>query len=155
MNDDIRQSIAATAPRVDDAWFGSGSFKTFKHPTPISYETATDNGTVQTLEGPVDYTVGHKIITGPKGEKYPVSPIKFAAYYDDNGDGTATPKKIMKVARLADHDGFVTVDWGKGPQKLFYTAGNDYIVKHGPGDYGVVKTDIFAKTYDTSALQGK
>ena len=57
-----------------------------------SYETAADNGTVQTLEGPVDYTVGHKIITGPKGEKYPVSPIKFNAYYDDNGDGTATPK---------------------------------------------------------------
>ena len=27
---------------------------------------------------------------------------------------------------------------------------NDYIVKHGPGDYGVVKTDIFAKTYDKS-----
>ena len=39
---------------------------------------------------------------------------------------------------------------GSGPQKLFYTAGNDYIVKHGPGDYGVVKTDIFAKTYDKS-----
>ena len=146
MNDDIRQSIAATAPRVDDAWFDSNSFQTFKHPTPISYETATDNGTVQTLEGPVDYTVGHKIITGPKGEKYPVSPIKFAAYYDDNGDGTATPKKIMKVARLADHDGVVKASWGN----LEYTRGNDYIVKHGPGDYGVVKADIFAKTYDKS-----
>ena len=56
MNNDIRQSIAATAPRVDDAWFDAGGFQTYKHPTPISYETATDNGTVQTLEGPVDYT---------------------------------------------------------------------------------------------------
>ena len=146
MNNDIRQSIAATAPRVDDAWFDAGGFQTYKHPTPISYETATDNGTVQTLEGPVDYTVGHKIITGPKGEKYPVSPIKFAAYYDDNGNGTATPKKIMKVAKLADHDGVVRASWGD----LNYTKGNDYIVKHGPGDYGVVKTDIFAKTYDKS-----
>jgi hypothetical protein len=34
-----------------------------------------------------------------------VTPIKFAAFYDDNGDGTATPKKIMKTAKLADHDG--------------------------------------------------
>ena len=25
--------------------------------------------------------------------------------------------------------------------------GNDYIVRHGPGNYGVVKRDIFAKTY--------
>jgi len=65
---------------------------------------------------------------------------------DDNGDGTATPKKIMKTAKLADHDGMVKASWGN----LEYTKGNDYIVKHGPGDYGVVKTDIFAKTYDKS-----
>ena len=146
MNDDIRQSIAATAPRVDDAWFDTGGFQTYKHPTAISYETASDNGTVDTLEGPVNYTVGHKIITGPKGERYPVSPIKFNAYYDDNGDGTATPKKIMKVAKIADHNGVVKASWGD----LNYTQGNDYIVKHGPGDYGVVKADIFAKTYDKS-----
>jgi hypothetical protein len=128
---------------IDDNWFKQGGFATYKYPTPISYETATDNGTVDTLEGPVNYTVGHKIITGPKGERYPVSPIKFSAYYDDNGDGTATPKKIMKTARLANHDGVVKASWGN----LEYTNGNDYIVRHGPGDYGVVKTDIFAKTY--------
>jgi hypothetical protein len=135
---------------INDEWFTQGGFTTYKHPTPIGYETATDNGTVETLEGPVAYTVGFKIITGPKGERYPVSPIKFAAYYDDNGDGTATPKKIMKVARLADHDGVVRASWGN----LEYTKGNDYIVRHGPGDYGVVKKDIFAQTYDTSK-QGK
>lgn len=146
MNDDIRKSIAATAPRVDDAWFDSTSFQTFKHPIPISYETATDNGTVDTLEGPVDYTVGHKIITGPKGEQYPVNPIKFSAYYDDNGNGTATPKKIMKIAKLADHNGVVNASYGN----LAYTQDSDYIVKHGSGDYGVVKADIFAKTYDKS-----
>lgn len=127
---------------IDDDWF-DGGFVTYKHATPISYETATDNGTVDTLEGPVNYTVGHKIITGPKGEKYPVSPIKFNEYYIDNGDGTATPKHIYKVAKLADHDGVVRASWGN----LEYTRGNDYIVKHGPGDYGVVKKDIFAKTY--------
>ncbi len=97
---------------INDEWFQQGGFETYKHPTPIKYETATDNGTIDTLEGPVNYTVGHKIITGPKGERYPVSPIKFSAYYDDNGDGTATPKKIMKVARLADHDGVVRASWG-------------------------------------------
>ena len=107
---------------INDEWF-DGGFVTYKHPTPVSYETATDNGTVDTLEGPVAYTVGHKIITGPKGERYPVSPIKFDAYYVDNGDDTATPKKIYKVAKLADHD-------------------------------GVVKKDIFAKTYHLPT-QGK
>jgi hypothetical protein len=52
----------------------------------------------------------------------------------------------MKVAKLADHDGVVRASWGN----LEYTRGNDYIVKHGPGDYGVVKADIFDKTYNKS-----
>ena len=150
MNDDIRKSIADIKPRVDDTWFDTGSFRTFKHPTPIQYKTAIDSGTVDTLEGPVNYIAGHKIITGPKGEQYPVTPIKFAAYYDDNGDGTATPKKINKVAKLADHDGVLHTSWGD----LNYQTGQDYIVRHAPGDYGAVKKDIFAKTYDTSQLQG-
>ena len=151
MNNDIRQIIEVMQPRVDDKWFNTGAFSTFKHPTPIQYQTAVEPGTVKTLEGPVDYIAGHKIITGPTGEQYPVTPIKFAAYYDDNGNGTATPKKIIKVAKLADHDGVLHTSWGD----LNYSKGQDYIVKHGPGDYGAVKTDIFAKTYDTSKLQGK
>jgi hypothetical protein len=129
---------------ITDEWFAHGSFETYKHPTPIHYKTAIASGTVDTLEGPVEYLAGHKIITGPKGEKYPVSPEKFADYYDDNKDGTATPKKIFKHAKLADHSGVVKASWGD----LNYTAGEDYIVRHGPGDFGVVKKDIFAQTYE-------
>ena len=132
---------------INDDWFKTDSFKTFKLAKPISYETARDSGTVDTLEGPVRYERGHKIITGPKGEKYPVSPDSFYDKYDDNGDGTATPKKIIKYAKLADHDGSVATSWG---ENLHYTAGNDYIVRHGTNDYGVVKKDIFAQTYQQS-----
>ena len=139
-------NIVETMEGITDDWFKTGSFETFKHPTPIHYKTAIAPGTVDTLEGPVDYLAGHKIITGPKGEQYPVDPKKFAEYYDDNGDGTATPKKIHKHAKLADHDGVVHASWGD----LNYRAGEDYIVRHGAGDYGVVKKDIFSKTYDTS-----
>jgi hypothetical protein len=139
-------NIVESMEGITDDWFNKGSFDTFKHPTPIHYKTAIDNGTVDTLEGPVDYQAGHKIITGTKGEKYPVSAQKFAEYYDDNKDGTATPKKIHKIAKLADHDGVVKASWGN----LNYKAGEDYIVKHGSGDDGVVKKDIFAQTYDTS-----
>ena len=143
-------NIIESMQGITDEWFKKGSFKTFKHPTPIHYKTAIASVTVDTLEGPVDYQAGHKIITGPKGEQYPVDPKKFAEYYDDNGDGTATPKKIHKHAKLADHDGVVKASWGD----LNYKAGEDYIVRHGPGDYGVVKKDIFAKTYDTSHIKG-
>jgi hypothetical protein len=152
MNNDIRKIIESLSPRVDDAWFDQGSFVTFKKPSPIRYEVASEAGTIETLEGPVKHPAGFYIITGPKGERYPVSPIKFAGLYDDNRDGTATPKKIMKVAKLADHDGVINTSWG---EPLNYTKGNDVIVRHGAGDYGAVKKDIFAQTYDTSKLQGK
>jgi hypothetical protein len=137
-------NIVESMEGITDDWFKNGSFKTYKHPTPIQYKTAIEPGTVDTLEGPVDYQAGHKIITGSKGEKYPVSAEKFADYYDDNNDGTATPKKIDKIAKLADHDGVVKASWGD----LNYKSDEDYIVRHGAGDYGVVKKDIFAQTYE-------
>jgi hypothetical protein len=131
---------------IDDSWFEQGAFPTFKKAAPVSYKTAIGPGTIETLEGPVNYLAGHKIMTGPKGEQYPITLEKFNTLYDDNGDGTATPKKIDKVAKLADHDGVLHTSWGD----LAYTKGNDYIVRHGAGDYGAVKKDIFAQTYDTS-----
>jgi hypothetical protein len=134
---------------VDDSWFKDG-FKTFKKATPVKYQVANTDGTLQTLEGPVSYKAGYYIMTGPKGEQYPITPEKFATLYDDNSNGTGTPKKIVKVAKLADHAGVVNTSWG---EPLNYTAGNDIIVRHGPNDYGVVKKDIFAQTYDTSEMK--
>ena len=128
---------------LNDEWFSDG-FQTYKKPAKEHYEVAQQDGTIETLEGPVNYKAGFYILTGPKGEKYPVPPQKFKELKDDLGDGICQPKKIMKVAKLADHDGVVNTSWG---EKLNYTSGNDYIVRHGPGDYGVVKADIFNQTY--------
>lgn len=131
---------------VDDSWFQNGSFKTFKKTAPVKYQRASEPGTVQTLEGPVEYATGHYIMTGPKGEQYPITQEKFNTLYNDNGNGTGTPKKIEKLAKLADHDGVLHTGWGD----LNYTKDNDYIVRHGAGDYGAVKKDIFHQTYDTT-----
>ena len=138
-----------TQSDIDDAWFKQpGAFHTYKLAKPIQYDIATKPGTIETLEGPVDYESGHFIITGPKGEQYPVSELSFNDKYTDHGDGTATPKKIVKLAKLADHDGVIHTTWGD----LEYTTGNDYIVRHGVGDYGAVKKDIFSQTYDISKV---
>ena len=133
---------------INDTWFKQGSFETFKKPAQEKYEVAQQAGTVQTLEGPVQYEAGHYIMTGPKGEQYPITAEKFQNLKDDQGNGIATPKKIPKIAKLADHDGVIHTSWGD----LNYTTGNDYIVRHGTGDYGAVKKDIFAQTYDTSRV---
>ncbi len=130
---------------ITDAWFKTGSFETYKRPNPERYEIAEEDGTIQTLEGPVNYKRGYYILTGPKGEQYPIPPEKFRELKDDAGNGVCYPKKIVKLAKLADHDGSVATSWG---EMLNYTSGNDYIVRHGPNDYGVVKKDIFLKTYE-------
>jgi hypothetical protein len=130
---------------ITDNWFKEGGFKTYKKPNPEKYEIASEDGTLQTLEGPVNYKKGYYILTGPKGERYPIPPEKFQELKDDAGNGVCYPKKIIKVAKLADHNGSVNTSWG---EVLNYTSGNDYIVRHGSNDYGVVKTDIFDKTYE-------
>lgn len=130
---------------ITDDWFKDG-FKTYKKPAKEKYEIASQDGTINTLEGPVSYKKGYYIMTGPKGEKYPIPPEKFDDLKDDHGDGIATPKKIIKTAKLADHDGAVKTSWG---ETLNYTKGEDYIVRHGSNDYGVVKADIFKQTYHT------
>jgi hypothetical protein len=131
--------------KITDDWFKDGGFKTYKRPAKERYEIATEPGTIDTLEGPVKYPAGYYIMTGPKGEQYPITPEKFKELKDDLGNGACTPKKIMKVAKLADHSGSVDTSWG---EKLYYNTGEDVIVRHGPNDYGVVKKDIFAQTYE-------
>jgi hypothetical protein len=134
-----------SAATINDNWFDQATIQVAKKANPIQYKRAIEPGSIETLEGPVEYQAGFYIITGPKGEQYPIPPAKFNELYNDNKDNTATPKKIIKVAKLADHNGVVNTSWG---EPLNYTAGNDYIVKHGAGDYGVVKKDIFAQTYE-------
>jgi hypothetical protein len=130
---------------INDAWFNTFSFKAYKRPAKEKYEIANEPGTIDTLEGPVKYPKGFYIMTGPKGEQYPISPEKFAELKDDQGNGIATPKKILKVAKLANHAGSVDTSWG---EKLYYNPGEDVIVRHGENDYGVVKLDIFKQTYE-------
>lgn len=135
---------------ITDQWFSNGGFKAYKKPNEEKYTVADQPGTLQTLEGPVKYDAGYYILTGPKGEQYPIPPEKFKELKDDHGNGICTPKKIIKLAKLADHDGAVNTSWG---ETLNYKSGEDYIVRHGANDYGVVKADIFAKTYSKAEQQ--
>lgn len=143
-------SLIESVDGINDDWFKDGSFDTFKVPAKEPFEIADEDGEIETLEGPVKYKKGFYIITGPKGEKYPMPPEKFKELKTDNGDGTASPKKIVKLAKIADHDGAVKTSWG---ETLQYKKGEDFIVRHGNNDYGVVKKDIFYKTYNTDGIK--
>lgn len=137
-------NIIESMEGVGDDWFNDG-FQAYKRPAQEKYEIAQNPGTIQTLEGPVKYPAGFYIMTGPKGEQYPISPETFKKLKDDLGNGVCTPKKIVKMAKLADRSGTVDTSWG---EVLQYNTGEDVLVRHGPGDYGVVKKDIFNQTYE-------
>ena len=131
---------------INEEWFKQGSFETYKVPAREKFTVATGPGVIESLEGPSSYDTGHYIMTGPKGEQYAITPEKFNELKTDNGDGTASPRKIIKIAKLADHSGTIKTSWAE----MTYSPGNDYIVRHGENDYGVVKCDIFKITYDMS-----
>jgi hypothetical protein len=143
----MRDLINIASEGISEDWFKTDSFETYKKGMPEHYEIADEDGDIDTLESngtPQHYEKGWYILTGPKGEQYSMPPEEFHKLKDDNGDGTCIPKKIVKLAKLADHNGVVNTSWG---EPLHYTKGKDVIVRHGQGDYGVVKKDIFEKTY--------
>jgi hypothetical protein len=136
---------AISEKAINELFFSSGSEVVWKKCLPESYEVAPSAGMLETKEGPQAYLKGYYIMTGPSGERYSMPPEKFTELKEDQGSGVAIPKKIMKLAKLADSDGVVKTSWG---EPLHYNAGKDYIIRHASGDYGVVKTEIFEKTYE-------
>jgi hypothetical protein len=131
---------------ISESFFTEGATIAWKKGVNEKFEIAEKDGTLQTKEGPQNYKAGYRILTGPQGEKYSMPKETFDKLKVDNGDGTATPVKIPKLAKLADSDGQVKTSWG---ETLQYRAKEDYIVRHGKGDYGVVKAEIFKQTYQT------
>jgi hypothetical protein len=137
-------NIVESADKVNDDWFETGSFIAAKIPNKIEpFRILTEPEIIHSREGDLKGEPGDYVITGPEGEEYLNDPETFHKLKTDNGDGTASPKAIPKQVKLADHDGVLHTSWGN----LEYTNGNDYIVRHGTGDYGAVKKDIFAQTY--------
>ena len=137
-------NIVESADKVNDDWFETGSFIAAKIPNKIEpFRILTEPEIIHSREGDLKGEPGDYVITGPEGEEYLNDPETFHKLKTDNGDGTASPKAIPKQVKLADHDGVLHTSWGN----LEYTKGNDYIVRHGTGDYGAVKKDIFAQTY--------
>jgi len=117
-----------------------------KKAIPLQFRIAEQPETIQTKEGPVKAPVGAYIMTGTKGENWPIPADKFKETYDIIDDQHAAKKPLPVPAKQMQEDFFVTVSWS--PDKLNGKPG-DWLVQYGPGDYGVVGAGIFDETYDT------
>ena len=116
-----------------------------KKAIPLQFRIAEQPETVQTLEGAVEAPAGAYIMTGTKGENWPIPADKFKETYDIIDKQHAAKKPIPVPAKQMDQNFFVTVSWS--PDKLQGKPG-DWLVQYGPGDYGVVEAGIFDETYD-------
>lgn len=137
-----------------------------KRPIPLQVHFATDadlarsdgvfeSGRIRTPETAVGdegvrFSAGDAILTGTRGEQWPISRGQFEATYAPAGEGGAfgTDGPFHKVAgpvpvRRMDEAFAVTASWGElsgGP--------GDYLVQYGPGDFGIVSAEVFSDTYD-------
>ncbi len=120
------------------------AFKTAKKPIPLNFRYAKDDEVIQTKEGPVKANAGDAIMTGTKGENWPIPVKKFKQTYDILEPGKAAKKNIPVFAKEMQEPFQVKVSWSAD---LLQGEAGDFLVQYGPGDYGVVGAEIFKETY--------
>lgn len=120
-----------------------------KKPIVLSFRRAVNAELIQTLEGAVTALPGDAILTGTKGESWPVKSTTFQDTYVSNDvDGTCYKRAIDVVATQMSEPFEVVVGWSAEPLK---GSPGDYKLEYGPGDYGIVRADIFDETYEVVA----
>ena len=72
--------------------------KAVKKPIAVDFEFASEDGSINTLEGKMSYKKGDAIITGVQGERYACRRDIFDQTYDIAADN---PKKSVKKIYLA------------------------------------------------------
>lgn len=111
---------------------------------------ATDCGVIQTLEGKVQYNIGDAIVTGVKGEQWPVPIGRFNQTYipafptaqGENGRYMRTQQYIL--ARQLDGDLEVVLSSGS----IISGSKGDWLVQYHEGDQAIINDEIFKITYE-------
>ncbi len=120
--------------------------KVIKKPIVVSFRFAATDEVVNTLEGTVTAKAGDAIITGVKGETYPIQRNKFEASYEfDEATGKCFKKAIIVEAVRMDAPFEVKVGWSDTP---IQGKAGDYHLTYGPGDFGAVAADVFDASYE-------
>ncbi len=122
-----------------------GALRVMKLPIPLKAEFAKKEGTCKTKEGEQPYSKGDAIMTGTKGEQWPIPRDVFDETYEKTDNGGMYAKKALPVPGLQmDVEFTVNVSWSNEP--LVGKSG-DWLVQYGPGDHGIVSREIFEETY--------
>ena len=124
--------------------------KAIKRPLPVQVTFAVAGGTLDTLEGPVAYTSGDAILTGIKGEHWPMHRVDFAERYEPCegqvmfADGVYVKRRAIVEAEQLDAPLAICIA-GRG--QLQGRLG-DWLITGADGDQWIVGADIFIETYE-------
>lgn len=120
--------------------------RAIKRAVPHSFQINITEQVILTLEGLVVAFAGDIILTGVRGERWPIAKAKFEQTYDFDLETMQCRKKPLIVTAEEMTESFeVTVGWAKQP---IYGKAGDFRITYGPGDFGVVARDIFFETYE-------
>lgn len=129
------------------------SVKAQKKPIPVSVVFATNDGEMLTLEGVVKYRKGDALLTGVKGESWPMERLKFDNYYEpyrEERDGFKSlyVKRDQLVWALRLEKEFsINLSNERG---ILRGMPGDWLVQYSPGDVAVVNASIFEASYEVS-----
>lgn len=143
----LRAARAAQLAAAAEAGIAPSStpIRVMKRPIPTRAEQLARPELIQTLEGPVQGNIGDWVMTGVKGERWPISPDKFAKTYEAvaGQPGFFSKKAIPVDAITLDHTMSVKTSWGAD---LTGKPG-DWLVSAAPNDQWIVEKAIFDQTY--------
>ena len=106
---------------------------------------------IDTLEGLVPAATGDAVITGVRGERWPVRRTKFAELYEPvsgtrmGEDGHYRRRAVVvRTTRLTQPLSLFL------PEEQGALSGNagDWLVQHADGSFGIVADGIFQQTYE-------
>jgi hypothetical protein len=121
-----------------------------KHPVVVQVEFARNNGVCETLEGPARYRAGDAILTGVRGECWPVQREPFLASYSPvpptvaGADGLY--RKAPSVTLALKLDRAMAVPVGRQGDRLRGRPG-DWLLRYADGSHGIVRDAIFRECY--------
>lgn len=117
----------------------------------LSVEFAQEQRIIRTLEGEVTCQAGDAIVTGVKGEQWPVSRERFAKTYKNcnekmpmGGNGIYCRKPMNVLARQIEEHDEVSLSYDRGVLK---GKPGDWLVLGPEGDHWIVDGEVFSETY--------
>lgn len=116
----------------------------------VQVRFATENGDVQSREGPNRYAAGDALITGSTGDVWSVTRARFDAKYEplpplQQGESGAYRNKPLPVLAKQISEPFGVRRSSGGD--LIRGAAGDWLMQYAPGDYGIVENAKFLKVY--------